>query len=222
MGPGRRWFSVGLASSIAAAFFAAPAVAATPYEIGYAERTTTATITASAEASPDDVVSLGLLSYAAAPIVLTFFSPTIDPASALLRVSLWDGSTNLGMIWQALGSSGTSGAVAVFRLTPSAGSHTYRIRAFNAGGGTSTIYGGTAGAGNFAPITLRAALANPSIITQADLDAIENSSGVVALDQAGMDRLDLIWWGVWALVGATFVLILAPRWSSVFRVTHGA
>jgi hypothetical protein len=46
-------------------------------------------------------------------------------------------------------------------------------------------------------------------------------SGTVALSQDDRDRMDLSWWGTWALVGLMFVLIVAPRWFSAFRVTRG-
>lgn len=35
------------------------------------------------------------------------------------------------------------------------------------------------------------------------------------------ERLDLIWYGSWALVGLMFVLLLATKWYSVFKVTRG-
>lgn len=44
----------------------------------------------------------------------------------------------------------------------------------------------------------------------------------VALVEADHESLNLVWWGVWALVGLMFILIVAPRWFAAFRVTHGA
>jgi hypothetical protein len=35
------------------------------------------------------------------------------------------------------------------------------------------------------------------------------------------DSLDLAWWGIWALVGLMFILIMAPRWYRAFDVTKG-
>jgi hypothetical protein len=29
-------------------------------------------------------------------------------------------------------------------------------------------------------------------------------------------RLDLLWWGVWALVGLTLVLLIVPFWRAAF------
>jgi hypothetical protein len=39
----------------------------------------------------------------------------------------------------------------------------------------------------------------------------------VALAPDDRDRLDLMWWGMWALVGLTFVLIVSPLMQSAFR-----
>jgi hypothetical protein len=42
-------------------------------------------------------------------------------------------------------------------------------------------------------------------------------SGTVALDTDATQRLDLLWWGVWGLVGLTLVLIFAPAWRRAFQ-----
>jgi hypothetical protein len=39
----------------------------------------------------------------------------------------------------------------------------------------------------------------------------------VALDPDTTQRLDLTWWGIWALTGLTLVLLIAPAWRRVFR-----
>jgi len=41
-------------------------------------------------------------------------------------------------------------------------------------------------------------------------------SGTVALDETTSDRLDLTWWGIWALVGFGLLAIIAPAWRRVF------
>lgn len=46
-------------------------------------------------------------------------------------------------------------------------------------------------------------------------------SGTVALSAADRERLDLSWWGVWAVGGLLLVVVLAPRWFAAFRITHG-
>jgi hypothetical protein len=61
------------------------------------------------------------------------------------------------------------------------------------------------------------ALAERLEVIVAELEAPEP----VALNTGAIERLDLMWWGVWAAVGVGFVAILAPRWFAAFRVTRG-
>ena len=44
----------------------------------------------------------------------------------------------------------------------------------------------------------------------------EPVSGTVALDADTTDRLDLLWWGVWAVVGLALLQIVAHSWRRVF------
>lgn len=46
-------------------------------------------------------------------------------------------------------------------------------------------------------------------------------SGTVALAPDDAHRLDLAWWGMWALVGLVLVLIVAPRWYAAFNLESG-
>lgn len=57
---------------------------------------------------------------------------------------------------------------------------------------------------------------------QADNEGTGTTASVVSLASSDRERLDLQWWGTWAVVGLLFVLMLAPRWFSAFRVTRGA
>jgi hypothetical protein len=52
----------------------------------------------------------------------------------------------------------------------------------------------------------------------ADLTASagEPVSGTVALDPDTTDRLDLAWWGMWAVAGLLLLQIIAPAWRRVF------
>lgn len=51
---------------------------------------------------------------------------------------------------------------------------------------------------------------------------VGGGGGETTLAENDHDALNLIWWGQWATVGLLFVLILAPRWFTAFRVTRGA
>jgi hypothetical protein len=42
-------------------------------------------------------------------------------------------------------------------------------------------------------------------------------SGTVALSTDDRDRLDLMWWAAWALVGLTLCMLLAQKWHSAWR-----
>jgi len=39
----------------------------------------------------------------------------------------------------------------------------------------------------------------------------------VALAEEDQDRLDLLWWGVWANVGLSFTLLVSPMFVRAFR-----
>jgi hypothetical protein len=109
-------------------------------EIAYSQRVTNVTLTSTNEAAPNDVVSLGAvvfdgttvveLVYYAASLVLQVKAGTPSYAGVL---NLWDGSTDLGRIAVVQTPIAPSAELAVpvqvsRRLTPSAGTHTYRIR----------------------------------------------------------------------------------------------
>lgn len=67
----------------------------------------------------------------------------------------------------------------------------------------------------------------PASLTLADPLPVDCTAGCsggggsTTLAAADHDALNLIWYGVWALVGLTFVVILAPRFYAAFRTTHG-
>lgn len=79
-------------------------------------------------------------------------------------------------------------------------------------------------------------LADPLPVTVGNFPATQPVSGTVACSNCagggggeggGLTSIESTSvqgtaWGVWALVGLTFVLIAAPRWFRAFRVTHGS
>jgi hypothetical protein len=107
-----------------------------------------------------DVVSSGAITYSAFPIIIEFSSPAVDPgANQTLSLSLWDGVIDLGIIAQIStptnASSGASSSVYESRqLTPSAASHTYKVRTTNSAG-TGTVKAGAGGAGVLMPGFIR-------------------------------------------------------------------
>jgi hypothetical protein len=128
---------------------------------------TDVTVSSSTEATPDDVISLGAFTYTAAATVLEFYAATADvPSGALgLILELWDANTYLARILDVRSGNATTPQCplyARYELTPSAASHTYKIRGIKVGGlQNCTIRGGTGtgGSGTYTPIQLSARLA---------------------------------------------------------------
>lgn len=64
-----------------------------------------------------------------------------------------------------------------------------------------------------------------SHLDRVDTDVTASSgapvSGTVALSADDAHRLDLAWWGMWALVGLVLVLLIAPRWFRAFSLEDG-
>jgi len=129
-------------------------------DIVYVEFTTSVTVTATVESTPTDVISSGAITYAATPIEITFGSSSVLPAgsaTASVVLHLWDGATEIGRIAHVQGSGNATTRTPVYatvRLTPTAGSHTYKIRAHQAGG-NGTVEAGTGGVGNVLPGYIR-------------------------------------------------------------------
>jgi hypothetical protein len=107
-------------------------------ELAYVEFTSDVTVDNTNEASPDDVVSSGAVTYEAEKVCIEFFAWNVNIGTAtFVQFNLWVGSTDLGHIAIARGTGAEETILARRYLTPSAGSHTYRIRAIvNTGSGT--------------------------------------------------------------------------------------
>jgi hypothetical protein len=48
-------------------------------------------------------------------------------------------------------------------------------------------------------------------------NTIDGTSGGVALSEDNTNRLDLAWWGAWAIAGLMLALMVAPMMSRAFR-----
>lgn len=132
-----------------------------PTQLAYAEITAAVTVSAVAEAAPNDVVSSGAVTYDGTRICIEFYSPEVTvagTAGSFTILNLWDDVTELGRIAVLAHASGTQPMqVATYAqryLTPTAGSHTYKIRAWrvNANG---TVGAGDGTAGNDHPAFIR-------------------------------------------------------------------
>jgi hypothetical protein len=130
------------------------------YEIAYAQITSPVTISATSEATAQDVISSGAITYDGTAVWIEFNAPRVDQGAAgEIILVLQDGSTALGWIgyWSV-------GAVATIqqrnpaslrrKLTPSAGSHTYKITGFRSTV-NGTVQAGAGGSAAFMPASIR-------------------------------------------------------------------
>ena len=125
-----------------------------PTEVAYAEFTANVNITATTAGTSQLVVAAAAFTYAAVPYEVEFYCPMVivqPTASAQIFIGLYDGSaaTPIGRIAQLrTPAAATNGwpVQTTHRLTPTAASHTYQIRAYVTAA-TSTCSAGT-GAGD--------------------------------------------------------------------------
>jgi len=122
-------------------------------ELGYVERTTSQSVTATTFAGASEVFATDLTFVAdGSPVVVEFYAPQVAVGGTYIVMNLSDGSTgDLGQIGYAA-SSGT--AKTEYRYTPSAGVQTLNVRAW-VQSGTGSLSGGAGGSGQFPPILLR-------------------------------------------------------------------
>lgn len=130
-------------------------------ELAYAEFTSPVSITATVEASADSVVSAGAVTFdGSTEVFVEFFCPAARPAasaSVSLEVWLFDGSSSIGRIALINSQAANNANTPVEgrrRLTPSAASHTYSVRA-TVTSGTGSVTAGAGGAGNYVPGYIR-------------------------------------------------------------------
>lgn len=134
------------------------------YEIAYAEVTSNVTVSATAEATPTDIISLGALSFDGSPIILEFYCANAAVASGtmILVANLWDDTTDLERWFDVRGGNATTPGFPIYarrRIVPTAGTHTFKVRGIKGGGLTDvTMFAnaGSAGAGTYSPIWMRA------------------------------------------------------------------
>jgi hypothetical protein len=120
-------------------------------EVNYTQFTADVSITATTDATAQTVVSSGAITYENVPHLIEFFSPWVIPdAGAIGRqliLNLYDGSTDLGRIGQVRTPAAQNSAFTCKlerRLTPTAASHTYIIKAW-VSAGTGTVSAGAGG-----------------------------------------------------------------------------
>lgn len=133
------------------------------YEYSYQEVTSDVSITATAEASATTIVTADAVTFDGSTVIyVEFYARYIASAATsgdVLHVWLYDGSSSIGLIaaWIAQASVANRGPCLVRRrLTPSAASHTYSMRATVTNASRAgTIGGGAGGSGNGMPTYIR-------------------------------------------------------------------
>ena len=114
-------------------------------EIAYDQITANVSVTGTLDGygSTTAVIAGSAHTYDGTPVIAEFYSDFVSSGSAgsTTVICLFDGSTQICRMARntATGGSTASPFYPSYRFTPSAGTHTYNIRAFTNGGGTGTI-----------------------------------------------------------------------------------
>jgi hypothetical protein len=129
-------------------------------ELAYTQFTSNVTVTATSAAAAQTVVTAPAVTFdGATPVIVEFFAPlgSVNVAGGQLIFDLWDGSTDIGILtgFTAAGGGSAVPFPAVRKLTPTAGSHTYGIRAWTNAGTTATVLAGVGGVGAYVPGFIR-------------------------------------------------------------------
>lgn len=129
-------------------------------ELAYNEITSTVNITATTVAGANLVIEGTTRTYDGSPVIVEFYSPQVlSPASqgGSTLLNLWDGSTDLGYMGQFKEGGGVQGGCAMHarrRITPTAGTHNFRILGWVAPS-VGSVVAGVGTANNYAPAFIR-------------------------------------------------------------------
>lgn len=132
-------------------------------EIGYDQITSPVSIASTTEATGTSIIAGSSHTFDGSPVIVTFFSPGIytgTATSAQVTPCLFESTTQicrLGYVFDAPIGGMEVGVCFVYRFTPSAGAHTYKVTAFASSlTGTPRIDSGTgAGTSALSPTFLR-------------------------------------------------------------------
>jgi len=125
-----------------------------PQEIAFNQWTSNVVITASTEASAQQIIQTGSFAYDGKPVMLEFYCSNVQcplPAGGQLLINLWDNNVDYGRLAQLIHPGGTAPfcvtVLAKRRWTPSVGNHDFSLRGWLAGGGTTAQISAGAGTG---------------------------------------------------------------------------
>ena len=131
-------------------------------EIGYDQVTSNVSVTSTTESAGTTVISCAAHTFDGGPVMAEFFCPQASRSSANasnVAVCLFEGTTEIAQMCRENsdatgGGGGACPLIGRYRFTPSAGSHTYTVTAFE-GGGTATLRAGAGGTAALAPMYIR-------------------------------------------------------------------
>lgn len=125
------------------------------------EFTSDVTVTATTEGTANSVVSAGAITYENVPHLITFCAPGARPdngaAGRILHIILYDSTTAIGELCGLTTPAAANMNVCVtaqHKLTPTAASHTYNVKAWTSAG-TALIQAGAGGSGTKLPGFIR-------------------------------------------------------------------
>jgi hypothetical protein len=133
------------------------------FEIGYDQITSTVNVVNTTEGTATTIITATAYTFDGGPVIATFYTTCIilpSTANGNVTVMLNEGGTILSHLAYAQAGSAAASfgypCMASYRFTPSAGSHTYSVRAFaSTTTGTPNISAGVGGSGANAPAGLR-------------------------------------------------------------------
>jgi hypothetical protein len=113
--------------------------------VGYAERTTDLAITQTAVANAQDLFSTGAITYEAVLHEIRVFIPRLSAGDGVFDLILKDGNTVVGTLLAGVASTSLQAVKCSHVLTPSAGSHTYKVAGWRGGTTDWNVRAGTGG-----------------------------------------------------------------------------
>lgn len=123
--------------------------------LSYDEFSAPVSITATTEATSNTILTSSAAGCAGTPIRLEFFAPVVDsgtPGANSIKFVLYQDGVDIGLFGQVYntGSEALDPVTLVRRIIPTAGVHTFSVRAF-VSAGTGSVSAGVGTAGNFLP-----------------------------------------------------------------------
>jgi hypothetical protein len=127
--------------------------------VAHVEITAHVAVSATTAAAGQKFLDAGPFTYDGGPILVEFYSSNVQcAANSQILVNLWDGNTDLGYFAQVIAGGAMLFGVPVLarrRLVPSAGAHTFNLRAWVTSAAGQISAGAGTAPGQNAPAYLR-------------------------------------------------------------------